>query len=108
MSKGDVGPSSLYHYGEEHERLSLLYLESSLGRLTWQEVTVCIESPQVFVVKTPTEILARILYLVDNCDLIESVIVRTDLLAIHRKFFYDALHVPKVSFERLRPYLERG
>ena len=108
MSKGDDARSNRRDYVERHESLSLRPLERSLGLLTWQRVMICVESPQVFVLKTPTEILARILYLIDNCARIEGVIVRTDLLAIHRKFFYDALHVPKVSFERLRPYLERG
>lgn len=106
MSKGDFGESSLYYYGEEHERILLQYLASRLSELTWQEVTIVIETPCVFLVSTPTEILARIGYVVDQLEIIERVTVRTDLLAIHRQLFYDSLHVPKVSFERLRPYLD--
>ena len=106
MGISDFDLASFYCYDEAHERLVLQPLERSLGLLTWQAVTVCIESPQVFVVKTPTEILARILYETESHGVMEYVIVRTDLLAIHRQLFYNVLREAEVSFERLRPYLD--
>lgn len=107
MSKGDVGPSSLDWYSEDHELLSLGDLESKLEELTWQVVTVSVERPFCFLVSTPTEVLARIWYQVDAGKIINKVHVRTDLLAKHRKLFYDVLPKVEIVFERLRPYLER-
>ena len=107
MSKEDMGSSSLNYYSERHQQLLLRHLESDLRELTRQAVTVSVEQPFCFLARTPTEVLARIWYQVDSCEIIERVTVRSDLLAKHRKLFYDALPKVEIVFERLRPYLGR-
>jgi hypothetical protein len=87
----------------------LVALESLCMKLRtdlWQEVTVADEKGcDYFVLKTQTEIVARI-----NPETIDGVChsarIRTNLLAKYQTLFCEEFSRLKLSFERLQPYLE--